>query len=59
MTALENLQSYAAVAAEHAQEVQKLVPAFQTLYDTMSDSQKRRADTVFRDDAAQRELARR
>lgn len=58
MTAPENMQSYAAVATEHAQEVQKLVPAFQALYDTMPDSQKRRADQVFRDDAAHRESAR-
>jgi hypothetical protein len=39
------------VAMNHAQDMQKLVPAFQTLYDTMSDSQKKTADQVFRDDA--------
>ena len=54
MTAAENLQSYAKVAAEHAQDMQKLAPAFQALYDTMSDNQKRTADRVFRADAAQR-----
>lgn len=59
MTAPENMQSYAAVATEHAQEVQRLVPAFQALYDGMSDSQKRRADQVFRDDSMHRETARR
>ena len=58
MTAPENMQSYAAVAAEHAQEVQKLVPAFQALYETMSDSQRRRADQVFRNDTNHRESAR-
>ena len=58
MTAPANLQSYASVAAEHAQEVQKLVPAFQVLYDTMSDSQKQRADQVFREDSSHRESAR-
>jgi periplasmic protein CpxP/Spy len=51
MTAAENMQSYAQVTAEYAQHMQNLVPAFQTLYDTMSDSQKRTADQVFRDDA--------
>jgi protein CpxP len=51
MTAAENMQSYAQVAMEHAQDMQKLVPAFQALYGTMSDSQKRTADQVFRDDA--------
>jgi periplasmic protein CpxP/Spy len=51
MTAAENMQSYAKVTAEYAQHTQKLVPSFQALYDTMSDSQKRTADQVFRDDA--------
>jgi len=51
MTAPENMQSYAQVASSHAQDVQKLVPVFQSLYDTMSDSQKRTADQIFRDEA--------
>ncbi len=51
MTAIENLQSYADLVAEHAKEVQKLVPAFQPVYDTFSDNQKRRADDVFRTNA--------
>ena len=51
MTATENLQSYALLASTNAQDVQKLVPAFQALYDTMSESQKRMADQVFRNDA--------
>lgn len=51
MTATENMQSYALLASTNAQDVQKLVPAFQALYDTMSDTQKRTADQVFRDDA--------
>jgi protein CpxP len=51
MTAPENMQSYAQIASSHAQDMQKLVPAFQTLYDTMSDSQKKTADLVFRDEA--------
>ncbi len=54
MTAAENMQSYAKVAAEHSQDMQKLAPAFQSLYDTMSDNQKRTADRVFRADANQR-----
>lgn len=52
MTAAENMQSYADVAKDHAQEVQKLVPAFTALYDTMSDSQKHNADQVFRSSVA-------
>jgi protein CpxP len=51
LTAPENIQSYAQVAEEHAQDVQKLVPAFQALYATMTDTQKRTADQVFRADA--------
>ena len=58
MTAPENVKSYAAVATEHAQDVEKLVPAFQVLYDTMSDSQKRQADQVFRDNFTHHESAR-
>jgi hypothetical protein len=51
MTAADNVKSYAAITAEHAQEMQKLVPAFQALYDIMSDSQKRVADQAFRANA--------
>jgi hypothetical protein len=51
MTAVDNMQSYADFAEQHAQDVQKLVPAFKALYDSMSDAQKRMADQVFRDDA--------
>jgi protein CpxP len=52
MTAAENMQSYAKISEQHAQDMQKLVVAFQTLYNSMSDSQKRTADQVFRDDAS-------
>jgi len=51
MTAPENMESYAKVAAAHAQDVAKLVPAFQALYTTMTDGQKRLADQAFRDGA--------
>jgi hypothetical protein len=51
MTAAENMQSYASIAMEHAQDMQKMVPAFQALYSSMTDSQKRMADQVFRTDA--------
>ena len=48
MTAVQNMQSYEQLAEEHAQRVQKLVPAFQALYDAMPDQQKQLADQVFR-----------
>lgn len=53
MTATENMRSYAGIATEHAREVETLMPAFQALYATMPDEQKRLADQVFRDDAHQ------
>jgi len=40
------------LAASHARNVEKLVPVFQALYDTMSEDQKRAADEIFRDDAS-------
>ena len=58
LSATDNMQSYAALAMEHAVEVQKLVPAFAGLYDMMPDSQKRLADQVFREDTNHRESAR-
>jgi protein CpxP len=57
MTATANMQSYAEVAKDHAQDMQRLVPVFQALYDTMSDNQKRTADQVFRDDSSHRDHA--
>jgi protein CpxP len=51
MNAVQNMQSYEQIAEEHAKRVQKLVPAFQKLYDSMPDQQKRLADQVFRANA--------
>jgi hypothetical protein len=51
MNAVQNMQSYEQIAEQHAQRVQKLVPAFQKLYDAMPDQQKRLADQVFRANA--------
>ena len=47
-SAVDELKSYAAVIDAHADEVRKLVPTFQALYDSMSDAQKKTADGVFR-----------
>jgi periplasmic protein CpxP/Spy len=54
MTALQNMQSYEQIAEAHAQHLQKLVTAFQNLYDTMPDQQKLVADQVFHANAEQR-----
>jgi hypothetical protein len=47
MTAVDDLQSYEAIADAHADGLKKLVPAFSALYDSMSDTQKKNADQVF------------
>jgi len=47
-SAVEELKAYAAVIDAHADEIRKLLPTFQALYDSMSDAQKRTADAVFR-----------
>lgn len=48
MTAVDNLQTYSDIAQAHADGLKKLVPVFDTLYDSMSDAQKKVADSVFR-----------
>ena len=42
----------AQIEQQRAQDVQKLVPAFQTLYSSLSDQQKKTADQIFRNYAA-------
>lgn len=49
MTAPANMQSYAGLAEVHADGMQKLSAAFQTLYNTFPDDQKKIADEVFQD----------
>jgi protein CpxP len=48
MSAVDNMQSYSDIEQQRAQQVQKLVPAFQALYGSLSDQQKRTADDMFR-----------
>lgn len=48
MSAVENMQSYAKIAEQHAADMQKLLPVFQALYNTFSDRQKAAADEAFR-----------
>jgi len=47
MTAVDDLHSYQAIARAHLEGLNKLVPAFETLYASMSDAQKKNADGVF------------
>jgi hypothetical protein len=53
MNAVQNMQSYEQLAEAHAQHLQKLVPAFEKVYDSMTDQQKQVADQVFRENAEQ------
>ena len=53
MSAVDNMQSFADIEQQRAQDMQKLVPAFQTLYASLSDQQKQTADQLFRNYSAQ------
>ena len=53
MNAIDNMQSYAQIEQKRAQDAEKLIPAFQGLYDALSDTQKKEADSLFRNYAAQ------
>jgi hypothetical protein len=48
MTAIDDLKSYGEITGAHADGIRKLTPVFATLYDSMSDPQKKEADTLFR-----------
>jgi len=48
MTAVEDLKSYGEIAEAHANGIRKFTPLFETLYASMSDTQKKEADAVFR-----------
>lgn len=50
MTAVEDLQAYSQIAQNHADGVKKLATAFETFYGTLSDDQKKTADTLFHKD---------
>lgn len=47
-TAVDDLKSYAKIADVHADGVKKFAAAFEPLYDSMSDAQKKTADALFR-----------
>lgn len=48
MTAVDDLKSYGEIADAHADGIKKLTPVFAELYASMSDAQKKEADTLFR-----------
>jgi hypothetical protein len=47
MNAADNLKSYAKIADTYADGLKKIAPDFETLYDTMSPTQKKTADQIF------------
>jgi protein-tyrosine-phosphatase len=48
MTAIDDLNSYQALAEAHAADVKKLIAVFEPLYASLSDAQKKKADAEFR-----------
>jgi len=48
MTAVGDLKSYGEIVDAHANGIKKLIPVFAALYSSMSDAQKKAADTFFR-----------
>jgi hypothetical protein len=48
MTAVDDLKSYGEIANAHADGIKKFIPVFESLYASMSDAQKKSADTLFR-----------
>jgi hypothetical protein len=48
MTAVDDLKSYGEITDAHAAGIKTLMPVFASLYESMSDSQKKEADVLFR-----------
>ena len=47
-TAVDQMRSYTEMAQAHSQDMQRLLPAFSTLYDALTPEQKKSADQSFR-----------
>jgi protein CpxP len=48
ISAVDVVKSYASVIEAHEAGMKKFIPAFEALYDSMSDAQKKTADALFR-----------
>lgn len=48
MTTVEDLKSYSEITQAHADGLKNFIPAFEALYASMADDQKKDADTLFR-----------
>lgn len=51
MSATDNMHSYAQIARAYADNTERLATAFDSLYASLSDTQKQAADTLFRQQA--------
>lgn len=54
MTAVDHMKAYEAITQAHADDMQRELPAFSRLYDTLTPVQKKAADDSFREAAAGR-----
>lgn len=52
MSAVENMNSYAEIARSYADNTQRLASAFDSLYGSLSDTQRQKADALFREQAS-------
>jgi protein CpxP len=52
MTAVDNMHSYAQIARAYADNTERLATAFDSLYASLTDTQRQAADTLFRQQAA-------
>jgi periplasmic protein CpxP/Spy len=52
MNAVDNMHSYAQIARAYADNTEHLAAAFDSLYASLTDTQKQAADTLFRQQAA-------
>jgi hypothetical protein len=57
MNAVQDMKSYQQLAEAHVQRLQKLIPAFEALYNAMPPQQQQLADQVFRDNADRRQVS--
>ena len=51
MSAVDNMHSYAQIARTYADNTERLATAFDSLYASLTDTQKQAADTLFREQA--------
>ena len=52
MSAVDNMHSYAQIARAYADNTERLATAFDSLYASLTDTQKQAADTLFREQAS-------